>query len=138
MGKPAEDVRLHIGFAPGSPPGEITAFYTCDNPSVLVCGGSSVVRIEDLYAEEDRRQRPLTGVGELFQRSGVAGAPLLQMIHGGPDAEGRHIITSEDRTVEEPLRDHPHHGKVPKTRDQALFVVCQSLGGFFKKFMRAF
>ncbi|KAK1325678.1 hypothetical protein QJS10_CPA01g01677 [Acorus calamus] len=102
--------------APGSPPGEITALYTCGNPSVLVCRGSSVVRIEDLYTEEDRRRRPHTGVGELFQRSDVAGAPLLQMIHGGPNAEGRHIIRSEDRTVEEPLRDNPRHGKVPKTR----------------------
>ncbi|KAK1280869.1 hypothetical protein QJS04_geneDACA015002 [Acorus gramineus] len=62
-GKPTEDVHLQIGFAPVAPK-EITVVYAGGNLSMLVCRGSSVVRIEDLYAKEDRWQQPHIGVGE--------------------------------------------------------------------------
>ncbi|KAK1293447.1 hypothetical protein QJS10_CPB17g02435 [Acorus calamus] len=64
----AQDVRLQIGFAPGSAPGEITAVYACGGLPALVGGGSSAVRIGDLYAEEERELLlemtvPRTGCG---------------------------------------------------------------------------
>ncbi|KAK1315735.1 hypothetical protein QJS10_CPA05g01423 [Acorus calamus] len=64
----AQDVRFQIGFAPGSAPGEITSVYACGGLPALVGGGSSAVRIGDLYAEEERELLlemtvPRTGCG---------------------------------------------------------------------------
>ncbi|KAK1327042.1 hypothetical protein QJS10_CPA01g02791 [Acorus calamus] len=46
-GKPAEDVRLQIGFALGSNSGKIIVVYAYSNLSVLICGA---VRENDLIS----------------------------------------------------------------------------------------
>lgn len=47
-----QDLRIQLGFASGSAPAEISAVYSCNGrPTVL---GSSIIRLGDLYAEEDR------------------------------------------------------------------------------------
>ncbi|XP_051150129.1 E3 ubiquitin-protein ligase WAV3-like [Andrographis paniculata] len=47
-----QDLRVQIGFGPGSDPAEITAVYTYnERPEVL---GSGCARLGDLYAEEEK------------------------------------------------------------------------------------
>ncbi|KAK9271208.1 hypothetical protein L1049_026798 [Liquidambar formosana] len=47
-----QDLRIQLGFASGSAPAEISAVYSCNGrPTVL---SSGMVRLGDLYAEEDR------------------------------------------------------------------------------------
>lgn len=47
-----QDVRVQLGFAPGSAPAEIMAVYSCNSrPSLM---NSDSVRLGDLYAEEER------------------------------------------------------------------------------------
>ncbi|CAM8936522.1 unnamed protein product [Rhodiola kirilowii] len=48
----AQDLRIELGFAHGSPPAEITAVYCSDKHKSLL--RSSIVSIGDLYAEEER------------------------------------------------------------------------------------
>ncbi|KAL1817659.1 hypothetical protein ACET3Z_020233 [Daucus carota] len=46
-----QDLRVRVGFASGSDPAEICAVYPCNRPSVF---SSGLIRIGDLYAEEER------------------------------------------------------------------------------------
>ncbi|KAL3830577.1 hypothetical protein ACJIZ3_019379 [Penstemon smallii] len=48
-----QDLRIQLGFSPGSDPGEITAVYSC-NGSQPTSLGLGYIRIGDLYAEEER------------------------------------------------------------------------------------
>lgn len=61
-----QDLRIQVGFASGSDPGEISAVYLCNlRPTVL---SSGMVRVGDLYAEEETElflelRVPVSGVG---------------------------------------------------------------------------
>lgn len=68
-----QDLRIQIGFAPGSDPAEITAIYSCnESPTYL---GSGCILLGDFYAEEEKEllveiQVPVSRVGSNYVISG--------------------------------------------------------------------
>ncbi|KAL8492218.1 hypothetical protein ACS0TY_023741 [Phlomoides rotata] len=87
-----QDLRIQIGFAPGSDPAEITAIYSCnDRPALL---GSGCILLGDLYAEEEKEllveiQVPVSRVGSHYVISGMCSRkdPVTQeLIYGKEQA----------------------------------------------------
>ncbi|KAK6940292.1 von Willebrand factor, type A [Dillenia turbinata] len=47
-----QDLKVHLGFASGSAPGEISAIYACNGRPTVI--GSTPIRFGDVFAEEER------------------------------------------------------------------------------------
>ncbi|CAA0817243.1 Zinc finger (C3HC4-type RING finger) family protein [Striga hermonthica] len=54
IGVAVQDLRIQLGFAPGSAPGEISAVYSYAGRPALIGSGSGWFRVGDLHPEEER------------------------------------------------------------------------------------
>lgn len=90
-----QDLRIQLGFASGSGPAEITAVYCCNGrPTVL---SSGLVRLGDLYAEEERE--------------------LLVEMRVPTSAVGSHHVMSVRCSYKDPATQEVNHG-----REQPLLI----------------
>ncbi|GER40239.1 zinc finger C3HC4-type RING finger family protein [Striga asiatica] len=96
-----QDLRIQIGFAPGSDPAEITGVYSCGERPILL--GSSCIRVGDQYAEEEKEllveiRVPETRVGShivLSTRCSYKDPGTGELIYGGDRA----ILLPRPQTV---------------------------------------
>ncbi|CAN1159439.1 E3 ubiquitin-protein ligase WAV3 [Linum perenne] len=90
-----QDLRIQLGFSPGSAPAEICAVYAWNGRPTVLSSGS--VRLGDLYAEEERE--------------------LLVELRVPSSAVGRHHVMSVRCLYKDPATQEVVYG-----RDQALLV----------------
>ncbi|KAL6960824.1 hypothetical protein U1Q18_038587 [Sarracenia purpurea var. burkii] len=116
-----QDLRLQLGFSPGSDPAEVAAVYSCfGRPTSL---GSGSIWLGDLYAEEEREL-----LMELKVQLSVTGAHhVLSVGFSHKDSSTQQLIYGEHQPLSVP-RPHAIRSSTPVIqRLRSLFFTSRAI-----------
>ncbi|KAI3992984.1 hypothetical protein MKX01_009727 [Papaver californicum] len=119
-----QDLRLQLGFAPGSDLAEISAIYSYSGrPKLLSGNGSGLVRLGDLYAEEEREL-----LVELRVPSGLIEAHhLMSARFSYRDPVTQDVIYGDEQILQVPTAQTVRSSNPKIERLRNLFVTTRSI-----------
>ncbi|KAI3978635.1 hypothetical protein MKX01_015810 [Papaver californicum] len=119
-----QDLRLQLGFAPGSDLAEISAIYSYSGrPKLLSGNGSGLVRLGDLYAEEEREL-----LVELRVPTGLIEAHhLMSARFSYRDPVTQDVIYGDEQILQVPSAQTVRSSNPKIERLRNLFVTTRSI-----------
>lgn len=116
-----QDLRVELGFVPGSGPGEISAVYSFSSQPVSLGTGS--IRVKELYSEEEREV-----LVELKVPSSAIGAHHIMSVRSSyKDPSTQELIYTKDQALLVP-RPHSVRSSSPTIRRlRSLFITTRAL-----------